>query len=182
VTTAPGTAGSTDRPGWRQQARAIVLLPGVVTIVVPVLILLGEGPHIGWGLGGVAAGLAVLAGLALIAAGLAMWAWTVRLFAQVGKGTLAPWDPTRRLVVQGPYRHVRNPMISGVLGVLLGEATLLGSVGIAIWAAIFAAVNTAWFVLGEEPGLERRFGEEYREYKRDVPRWVPRRDAWNPAP
>jgi protein-S-isoprenylcysteine O-methyltransferase Ste14 len=73
-------------------------------------------------------------------------------------------------------------MISGVLAVLLGEAAVLGSPGIAIWAAVFAAVNTAWFVLGEEPGLERRFGDEYREYKREVPRWVPRRTAWSPEP
>ena len=123
----------------------------------------------------------MLAGLALIAAGLAMWAWTVRLFARVGRGTLAPWDPTRKLVVEGPYRHVRNPMISAVLGVLLGEAALLGSVGIAVWAAAFAAVNTVWFVLGEEPGLERRFGAEYRAYKRGVPRWLPRRTPWMPA-
>ena len=122
----------------------------------------------------------VLAGIALIAAGLAMWAWTVRLFAGIGKGTLAPWDPTRRLVVEGPYRRVRNPMISAVLGILLGEAVLLGSIGIAIWATAFAAVNTAHFILGEEPGLERRFGDQYTEYKRHVPRWVPRRTPWSP--
>ncbi len=182
MTSTTGTVEGQDQPPRWRQARAIVLLPGVVAIVVPALILLGEGPHFGWGLGGVAAALPVLVGLALIAAGLAMWIWTVRLFACVGKGTLAPWDPTRRLVVQGPYRHVRNPMISAVTAVLLGEAALLGSLGIAIWAAGFAAVNTAWFVLGEEPGLERRFGEEYREYKSDVPRWVPRRAPWEPGP
>ena len=117
----------------------------------------------------------MLAGLALVAAGLAMWTWTVRLFARVGRGTLAPWDPTRKLVVEGPYRHVRNPMISAVLGTLLGEAALLGSPGIAVWAAVFAVINTAYFVLSEEPGLERRFGEPYAEYKRHVPRWIPRR-------
>lgn len=165
---------------WRQ-ARAIALLPGVAAVVVPALILLlGSGPEPGWGLGAGLALLGGLAGLALIAAGMALWLWTVRLFARVGKGTLAPWDPTRKLVVEGPYRHVRNPMISAVLAVLLGEAALLGSAGIAVWAGAFAAINTAYFILGEEPGLERRFGDQYRIYKREVPRWIPRRAPWSP--
>ena len=160
---------------WRH-ARAIVLLPGTVTIVVPAILLLtGDGPHVGFGLGGVAAAMPVAAGGALIAAGLALWWWTVRLFARVGRGTLAPWDPTRRLVVEGPYRHVRNPMISAVAGVLLGEALLFGSTELLVWFGAFLAVNTAYFVLVEEPGLARRFGDEYVEYKRTVPRWIPRR-------
>jgi protein-S-isoprenylcysteine O-methyltransferase Ste14 len=176
-------AGGADRRlTWWRQARAIALLPGVAAVVVPGLILLlGEAPDPGWGLGGPVSVLPALAGLALIVAGLAMWAWTVRLFTRVGKGTLAPWDPTRKLVVEGPYRHVRNPMISAVLAVLLGEAALLGSIGIAVWTAAFAGINTAYFVLSEEPGLERRFGEEYRAYKRHVPRWLPRRTAWAPG-
>jgi protein-S-isoprenylcysteine O-methyltransferase Ste14 len=166
---------------WRQ-ARAIVLLPGTVTVGVPVAILIaGEGPEIGWGLGGVAAAVPVLAGLTLIAAGVSLWAWTVRLFARIGRGTLAPWDPTRHLVVEGPYRHVRNPMISGVLAVLLGEATLFGSPALLIWFATFFALNWVGFLVYEEPGLERRFGEEYREYRRHVPRWLPRRTPWKPA-
>ena len=164
---------------------AIALLPGVAAIVVPALILLlGEAPDPGWGLGGLGPSLPVLAGAAMIAAGLAMWAWTVRLFARVGRGTLAPWDPTRELVVEGPYRHVRNPMISAVLGVLLGEAALLGSVGIAVWAAAFAAVNTVWFVLGEEPGpgapLRCRVPRATRAARAAA--GSRRRRPWEPAP
>jgi protein-S-isoprenylcysteine O-methyltransferase Ste14 len=166
---------------WRH-ARAIALLPGTVILVVPAAILIfGDGPRIGWGLEGVAAGLPVLLGLMLIAAGLALWIWTVRLFAQVGRGTLAPWDPTRRLVVEGPYRHVRNPMITAVLCVLLGEATLFSSPALLIWFAAFLAINWVGFLVYEEPGLERRFGEEYRDYRRHVPRWLPRRTPWMPA-
>jgi protein-S-isoprenylcysteine O-methyltransferase Ste14 len=159
---------------WRH-ARAIALLPGAAAIVVPGLILvLGDGVSIGWGLAGAWAALPIAIGLALIAGGLALWVWTVRLFDQIGKGTLAPWDPTRQLVVEGPYAHVRNPMITAVLAVLLGEAALFGSRGLLIWAAIFFAVNWAYFVLSEEPGLERRFGGEYHAYRRRVPRWIPR--------
>ena len=165
---------------WRQ-LRAIALLPGTVSLVLPAIILgFGDGPDIGWGLDGVAAALPVLVGAALIVAGFALWLWTVRLFARIGKGTLAPWDSTRRLVVQGPYAHVRNPMITAVLAALLGEAAVFGSPGILILAAAFAAANHAFFLLREEPGLEQRFGDEYRQYASAVPRWIPRRHAWAP--
>jgi protein-S-isoprenylcysteine O-methyltransferase Ste14 len=162
---------------WRH-IRAIALLPGTVTVVVPAVILLAYGSNIGWGLGGALAALPVALGLGLIAAGFAIWLWTVRLFARIGEGTLAPWDPTRHLVVAGPYRHVRNPMISAVLAVLSGEAALFGSVPLLIWAAAFLATNHIFFLLYEERALERRFGDEYRAYMRNVPRWVPRRTPW----
>jgi len=164
---------------WRQ-ARAIALLPGAVTLLVPAALLLATGSNVGWSLGGIVAVLPVLLGLGLIGGGFALWLWTVRLLARVGKGTLAPWDPTQRLVVEGPYRHVRNPMISAVLTVLAGEAALFGSLPLLIWFAAFFAGNLAFFRLYEEPGLERRFGEDYRAYKRSVPRWLPRRTAWAP--
>jgi len=166
---------------WRH-ASAIALLPGTAAVAVPAIVLVvGEGPEIGWGLGGFGTALMVLIGVALIAAGLALWLWTLRLFIRIGEGTLAPWDPTRRLVVEGPYRRVRNPMITAVLAVLLGEAAVFGSVGLLIWCALFVAMNWVYFVLRGEPGLERRVGDDYRAYKRNVPRWIPRRTPWTPA-
>jgi protein-S-isoprenylcysteine O-methyltransferase Ste14 len=165
---------------WRQ-ARAIALLPGTVAVVLPAIILIaGDGPDVGWGLQGLAAALPALVGAALIVAGFGLWLWTVRLFARIGGGTLAPWDPTQHLVIRGPYTHVRNPMISSVLAVLLGEAALFGSQGILLLAAAFLVANHAFFLLHEEPGLERRFGRGYREYKQAVPRWIPRRQPWTP--
>jgi Putative protein-S-isoprenylcysteine methyltransferase len=150
----------------------------MAAVLVPAAILLASGSAIGWGLGGAMTALPVLLGLALIAAGFALWLWTVRLFARVGEGTLAPWDPTRHLVVEGPYRHVRNPMITAVLAVLVGEAVLFGSVPLLIWFAAFFAINHAYFSVHEERDLERRFGDDYRAYRRNVPRWVPRRAPW----
>lgn len=165
---------------WRH-ARAIALLPGVAAVAVPAIILvIGERPSLGWGLDAGLAALAVVLGLALIAVGLALWVWTVRLLARIGKGTLAPWDPTRRLVVEGPYSRVRNPMITAVLAVLVGEAVLFGSSGLLVWCAAFLAINWVYFVLHEEPALERRFGDEYRAYRLSVPRWIPRRTPWRP--
>ena len=155
---------------WRH-ALAIGLLPVVVTLVVPAAIVRQNRPvEVRWAL--------ALPGAVLIAAGLALVVWTIALFGTVGKGTLAPWDPTSRLVVRGPYRHVRNPMISGVLGILLGEAVLLGSVPLLVWFGLVFAVNAVYMPLVEEPGLRRRFGEDYEKYKANVPRWVPRLRPW----
>lgn len=152
---------------------AILLLPFVVTVVVPVMLLKG-GEDPGWPAGHPAAGPARAVGLALIATGGALFAWCVALFARVGRGTLAPWDPTRRLVAAGPYRHVRNPMITGVALVLAGEALFRGSRPLALWAGVFVLVNHVYFLAVEEPGLRRRFGEDYRAYAARVPRWLPR--------
>lgn len=152
---------------------AIGLLPGVVAGVVPALLLSGDG---------LAPWPAALLGAALLALGLALIVQTVALFATVGKGTLAPWDPTARLVVRGPYRRVRNPMISGVLCVLLGEALLFGSAAVLAWFAIVFAINAVYFPLVEEPGLRRRFGADYEAYRAAVPRWLPRLRPWQPAP
>jgi protein-S-isoprenylcysteine O-methyltransferase Ste14 len=118
------------------------------------------------------------AGTVLFLGGFALFAWCVALFGRVGRGTLAPWDPTRRLVAVGPYRHVRNPMISGVAMMLAGEALLWRSGLLALWACAFVLINHAYFRLSEEPGLERRFGDGYRAYRANVPRWIPRLRPW----
>lgn len=152
--------------------RAIGLLPGVVTIVVPALIVWRSGADAHW--------LGVAVGLPLIALGLALVARTIALFAALGRGTLAPWDVTQRLVVSGPYRYVRNPMISGVLAILLGEAAALGSRQLLVWFAAVFAVNAVYMPLVEEPSLRRRFGEQYDRYRKHVPRWLPRLRAWEP--
>ena len=144
---------------------AIVLLPGTVTVLVPAL-LLSDARFAPWPL--------AVAGAVLLAAGVGTIGWTVSLFAGVGRGTLAPWDPPSKLVVRGPYRYVRNPMISGVLTMLLGEAALFGSWELLIWAAVVFALNAVYFVAVEEPGLRRRFGAEYEAYAARTPRWVPR--------
>jgi protein-S-isoprenylcysteine O-methyltransferase Ste14 len=112
--------------------------------------------------------------LGLLAVGLGLFVTSLRRFDAEGQGTLAPWDPPRRMVVRGPYRHVRNPMISGVIFVLFGEALLLRSWPHALWAAAFLGINLVYIPLVEEPQLRRRFGDAYAEYCRRVPRFVPR--------
>ena len=103
---------------------------------------------------------------------------TISLFFKYGEGTLAPWTPTQKLVVRGIYRHVRNPMISGVCAVLLGEALVLGSVSVLYWFGFVLLLNMIYLPLVEEPGLAQRFGAEYLRYQQHVPRWIPRLRPW----
>jgi protein-S-isoprenylcysteine O-methyltransferase Ste14 len=160
--------------GFWRHLRVIGLLPGVVTLVVPATIIYFTGPvKIGWGLASPLSWVPPLLGCILVGLGLFLMYQTISLFATVGEGTLAPWDPPRNFVVQGVYRYVRNPMISGVLFILLGEAVLLGSSPLLLWFLVSFAVNATYIPLIEEKRLARRFGDEYLAYKRNVPRWVP---------
>jgi protein-S-isoprenylcysteine O-methyltransferase Ste14 len=138
----------------------------MVTIAIPAVILWLGGANI--------EPLTAVLGAVLATAGVALAVWTWRLFATVGRGTLAPWDPTSKLVVRGPYRYVRNPMITGVAAILAGEALFFRSWGIAIELGVFVVVNAIYFPIVEEPGLRRRFGADYEEYCARVPRWLPR--------
>ena len=123
--------------------------------------------------------LQVLGGLLLIV-GLTLFFSSLYQIVKQGQGTIAPWDPPRRLVLRGPYRFVRNPMISGVIFVLFGEALVLESVPHAVWAAAFLLLNCIYIPLLEEPQLEARFGDDYRRYRRHVSRFFPRPRPWNP--
>lgn len=121
-----------------------------------------------------------LIGLVILLLGLFVMGETILTFIQIGKGTLAPWSPTRKLITGGMYAYVRNPMIMGVITVLIGEAIAIASLPILIWAILVFVINTAYFIWSEEPGLEKRFGAEYVEYKKNVPRWLPRLRPWRP--
>ena len=138
-------------------------------------------PHLGAAL---TVGLVTI-GWLLIAAGLGLMIWTNVLFDRVGKGTLGlgpvMGEPVH-LVVRGPYRHVRNPMITGVLCILLGEAAATASGALLVWFAIFFAFQATAIRFWEEPHLVGRYGDEYVAYRRNVPRWIPRISAWDPAP
>jgi protein-S-isoprenylcysteine O-methyltransferase Ste14 len=163
-----------------RHALAIAVLPFTMAVLVPLWLARRAGliPSVATSAGGLAM---QAAGVFLLAVGLALFVASLRRFATDGHGTLAPWDPPRELVVRGPYRYVRNPMISGVLLLLLGEALVLRSRSHFLWACAFFAINAVYIPLLEEPDLEDRFGEAYREYRRHVPRLLPRLGPWEPG-
>ena len=159
---------------WKQ-LRAILLLPGMVAVLIPATILYCTGvawPPSPWNI------VLPVVGSVLILVGLILMAWTIGLFVTVGKGTLAPWNPPQKLVVRGVYRHVRNPMITGVLCILLGESVFFGSLPLLGLFAFGLILNLIYIPLSEEPGLARRFGDDYLLYKKNVPRWIPRLTPW----
>lgn len=160
-------------PSLLKHLRDFLLLPFTMSVVVPYFIynpqrqLVHEGDL-----------LLKISGLMTGLFGVFILIYTISLFGRFGNGTLAPWSPTQKLVVVGPYRYCRNPMITGVFFLLVGEACFFNSVDILRWAGIFFIINTIYFIVKEEPDLEKRFGEEYRIYKRNVPRWIPRFRAY----
>ena len=156
--------------GWRHVG-AVLLLPGTVTVAIPALIVSSTDAQL-------ASPYVTVLGLLFGVAGAFLIIDTVGLFVRIGRGTLAPWDPTTHLVVEGPYRRVRNPMISGVVIVLLAEALAFWSTPLLLWALSVFAVNAVYLPLVEEPGLRRRFGPEYDRYRAHVPRWLPRLRPW----
>jgi 8-oxo-dGTP diphosphatase len=153
--------------------KAILALPVTVCVLIPAILLYLSGWQ--WGDGCL---WRLMIGAICLLAGLTLAIWTIRLFQNKGKGTLAPWDATRHLITSGPYAYVRNPMITGIFLILTGEACLLGSYAIGIWTVLFLVINLIYFPLSEEPGLRARFGKEYDTYCQNVPRYIPRLTPW----
>jgi protein-S-isoprenylcysteine O-methyltransferase Ste14 len=138
-------------------------LPGIVAGLLPALIVASEaqrssGSGFGW---------------VLIGMGLFLLLWCVRDFFVSGRGTLAPWDPPRHLVVVGLYRFVRNPMYIAVLTLVLGWSVAAGSLLLAGYAAVLAVAFHLRVIFYEEPCLLRLFGIEWTAYSKSVPRWLP---------
>jgi protein-S-isoprenylcysteine O-methyltransferase Ste14 len=158
------------------------ILPISVCILIPSLILFSTSwtpssllPFLFYYPASVLSFTSIIVGIYLLAS-------TIRMFARIGQGTLAPWNPTKKLVVHGIYRYVRNPMISGVLIILLGESLLFCSTWVFLWFLFFFIGNHVYFIKSEEPGLIKRFGQEYAQYAENVPRWIPRRTPWEVSP
>lgn len=143
---------------------AFLVLPGLAAVLAPPLIA-----HLDpW------RGRIWLPGLAAMCTGVLVLLWCVRDFYVSGKGTLAPWDPPRELVVVGLYRWVRNPMYVGVLLLVLGWAIFLASPFLAAYVSLLAVGFHLRVVINEEPRLDARFGQQWHTYKAAVPRWIPR--------
>jgi protein-S-isoprenylcysteine O-methyltransferase Ste14 len=115
-----------------------------------------------------------LLGSLVLAAGLTLIFTAIGYFATVGRGTPAPFDPPRRLVIRGPHRYVRNPMYVGVVIAALGWALWFESWALVMYGGVFWLGTHLFVVLYEEPTLQRLFGADYEAYRAAVPRWLPR--------
>ena len=143
-----------------------VFVPGTVAGYIPYVIVggffkPGNGPMT-W------------LGAIVIVAGAAIYFRCAWEFAVRGLGTPAPIAPTKFLVTTALHRYIRNPMYVGVALAILGEAALFRSVRLVEYAAVMLLIAHTFVVLYEEPTLRGQFGESYEEYRRNVPRWIPR--------
>ncbi len=151
--------------------RAIVyatLFIGLVLVFLPARVLSAAGVT-----GPILFGAPQVAGAIVAAVGAAVATWCILTFALVGKGTPAPFDPPRRLVARGPYRHVRNPMYLGAALALSGAALFYEAGALWAYAVAFLVLMHLLVVYYEEPTLRRSFGADYDAYCRQVRRWRP---------
>ncbi len=142
-----------------------VLIPGTVGVYLPLWLAgrrLPAAPAWAW-----------LLSAPLLLAGTFLYFWCLWNFAVKGRGTPAPIDPPKKLIVRGPHKYVRNPMYLGVLSVVSGWAVLFRSTEILCYAAVVALMFHIVVLTIEEPSLKRLFGAEYEEYCRTVGRWIP---------
>ena len=142
---------------------ALLILPGTFAGIIPALVVSADR----W------RGAGHPAGMAPLVAGVIILLWCVRDFYVAGKGTLAPWDPPKRLVIIGLYRFVRNPMYVGLLFLLVGWALITGSPLLGGYAIFFAIAFHLRVILYEEPRLKKQFPEDWATYSTAVPRWIP---------
>ncbi len=139
-------------------------VPGTFAVLLPLLIARGRSA---------ASGLALAFAIALFVIGGAIYSWCVWDFATFGRGTPAPIDAPKRLVVRGLYRYARNPMYVGVLTVVLAWAVVFRSVSIVLYALGAFVMFNLMIRFYEEPHLRRAFGPEYDDYCARVNRWLP---------
>jgi len=150
---------------WLRNLLFTVVVPGLGGVLIPWWILAHSHATLD-----PAAWYAVV----VIVFGALLYFWCLWVFATVGRGTPGPWDPPQRFVAAGPYRWVRNPMYIAALLVVVGETWLFRSLSLLAYAVVVAIVFHLFVIGYEEPALGRRFGETYAEYRRTVPRWIPR--------
>jgi protein-S-isoprenylcysteine O-methyltransferase Ste14 len=164
---------------WWRHLLSVLLFPATMALFIPALIAATMGvdaPDLSTAQGLLLA----IGGGVLIAVGLGLLVWTVVLFDRVGEGTLAIGSPVK-LVVRGPYRHVRNPMMTGVFCIQLGIAIAAASPWLFAWFLFYFTCALIAIRTVEEPHLRRRFGADYDDYRRHVPRWIPQPRAWEPS-
>ena len=145
-----------------------VLVPGTVAGWGPYWVLTAGGRPL-------PAPRALVPGLLAGGVGFAIYCWCAWDFAVTGRGTPAPIDAPKRLVVRGLYRYVRNPMYLGVLAVIAGWAVAFRSRDVAAYGAVVALGFHLFVLAVEEPVLRRTFGDEYAAYRAAVGRWLPGR-------
>lgn len=143
-----------------------VVVPGTVAVYIPMRLLGGYAKPGG--------GLLTWLGASVIIIGAAIYFRCAWEFAARGLGTPAPIAPTKFLVTTALHRYVRNPMYIGVALFILGQAMVFRSLHVAEYAALMLFTAHVFVIFYEEPTLHRQFGESYDEYRRSVPRWLPR--------
>lgn len=140
-----------------------VVAPGTVAIYAPLFFVRGRAAASGgW----------LIASSVFFLAGVAIYSWCVWDFATFGRGTPAPIDAPKKLIVRGLYRYTRNPMYLGVLTTIIGWALLFKALNLLLYALCVGLCFHLFVVFYEEPHLRAVFGSSYEDYCARVSRWL----------
>ena len=163
----------------KEYLKVVLILPGNVLITIPLLIFLFTRNSFSYHLVSPNNFLFYVA-IFFLTLGLFLVIWSVRtFFTRGGEGTPGPWRPVSNLIISGPYCYVRNPMILGAVALLLFESALFASIPFLLWAIVFFVGNVIYFKIFEEKELIKRFGEDYKDYKNEVPMLFPKFTSYN---
>lgn len=111
----------------------------------------------------------------IAAVGVLVTAWSAFHFLKV-RGTPVPFNPPPSVIDAGPYRYVRNPMLTGVFLLLFGIGFGLNSASLVlVFTPLYVLLNLWELKHIEEPELMRRLGEKYIQYRRRTPMFIPGR-------
>jgi protein-S-isoprenylcysteine O-methyltransferase Ste14 len=143
-----------------------LVVPGSVAVLAPLLLTRELSSSAGWGR---------LLSVPFFAIALALYLWSVWSFASRGKGTPLPIDAPKRLVITGPYLHIRNPMYVAVMSALAGWLIAHPTPPLLVYGIGVGTAFACFVIWYEEPHLRQNFGDEYDRYRNTVPRWLPRR-------
>lgn len=151
--------------------KLIFTVPASIIVYIPIILLIIEYGHIppvdySWG--------RFTIGFCAFWGGIAFFVWSFRILVVEGKGTPSPFNPTKQLVIKGPYYYIRNPMIVAIWSILLGETLYFDSLYLLIWTFVTVIFAMAYVPNFEEPELEKKYGTAYLDYRADVGRWFPR--------
>ena len=113
-------------------------------------------------------------GIVIMWSGTALAIWCAALMFRFGKGTFFVTSAPKKIMTRNIFGIVRNPMMWALYIIVFGEILTFGHFILIVW--LIAMMRIIFLIVAnyEEPQLERRFGDSWKEYCEKVPAWIPR--------
>jgi protein-S-isoprenylcysteine O-methyltransferase Ste14 len=175
----PGSLNRTESADARKRRLKLTRIGAIFTLLVPLPVIVVIPWYITrWSFQPAFFGLEALRylGAVMIVAGLITYSLGIGHLGYYGSN---PIPPVANIVSEGIYQWTRNPMYTGVVTMLTGQAMVFGSHGMLYYALGWFLFFHTFEVVYDEPALKKQFADVYPDYCRNTPRWIPRRPRSN---